>query len=71
MENNISKSEIYFKQIKEPKIGEIYFQFENGMGVPVMVLEGQFLADNGRLSNFWYWRNLHTGKKAVMVVFMN
>lgn len=63
MKNNIAKTEIYFKKVSEPKIGKIYYQFNNGIGFPVIVLEGQFFASNGRLSNYWYWRNLRTGKK--------
>lgn len=63
MANNISQSEIYFKRVTEPEIGKIYFQFEGSYGYPVMIIDGKYYADNGRLSNAWTWRNLHTGER--------
>lgn len=62
MSNEIIQSEIYFKKVTEPKIGGTYFYFDKGVGVPIIILEGAW-ERNGRLSNFWYWRNLKTGKK--------
>lgn len=60
---NFAQSEIYFQRVSEPKANEIYFQFENNQGIPVMIIEGQYCAANGRLSNYWSWRNLKTGSR--------
>lgn len=60
--DKILQSEIYFEKVSEPETGGIYFYFDKGMGVPVIILSGDW-ERNGRLSNFWYWRNLKTGKK--------
>lgn len=55
-------SEIYFESVENPKIGDIYFFFTEGIGVPVVILRGH-LWEKGRYSNFWEWRNLKTGNK--------
>lgn len=64
MIDGIIQSEIYFESVREPKIGGTYFYFDkkNGIGVPVIILDGAW-ERNGRLCNFWNWRNLLTGKK--------
>lgn len=60
----IALSEFYLKKVCEPEIGKIYFynNKEENDFVPVMVISGQW-ESNGRLSNFWKWRNVHTGEK--------
>lgn len=60
----IALSEFCLKKVCKPEIGKIYFcvdKEENAL-VPVMVISGQW-ESNGRLSNFWEWRNIHTGEK--------
>lgn len=60
----IASSEFYLKKVCEPEIGKIYFCNEEGRNalVPVMIISGQW-ESNERLSNFWEWRNIHTGEK--------
>lgn len=64
LSNKIIQSEIYFKKVQQTKVGGTYFYLDKieGMIVPVIILEGAW-ERNGRLSNFWYCRNLKTGKK--------
>ena len=60
----IALSEFCLKQVREPEVGKVYFcsDKDSQMMVPVMVLNGQF-ESNGRISNFWEWRNIHTGER--------
>jgi hypothetical protein len=61
------QSKFYLKQTAEPKVGSanIYYQkTENGCFDPVIVESGYFLDPQfGRVSNFWHWINLRTGKR--------
>lgn len=54
---------IYFRRVNEPERGKLYFQFQNNIGFPVLVIDGQYFAKNGRLSNSWSWINVNTCKK--------
>lgn len=56
-------SKIYLKSVSEPPQNEVVFVAEKNGIFPCIVLNGQYLAENGRLSNFWEWINLVTGKK--------
>lgn len=60
----VSISELCLRKIDEPEIGKVYFclEKETHILVPVMIISGQW-ESNGRLSNFWKWRNVHTGEK--------
>ncbi len=55
--------EFALKEVKEPPLNTIVFNFQNGIIFPCIVKSGQFYAENGRLSNFWYWINLLTCKE--------
>jgi hypothetical protein len=61
------ESKVYLQRVTEPKIGgKIYFQFIETTRTlePCIVESGEYLDSNfGRLSNFWYWMNLRTGKR--------
>jgi hypothetical protein len=61
------ESKVYLQRVIEPKIGgKIYFQFIETTRTldPCIVESGEYLDSNfGRLSNFWYWMNLRTGKR--------
>lgn len=60
----IALSEFCLKQVREPEVGKVYFCLDKGsqMMVPVAVINGQYEA-NGRISNFWEWRNIHAGER--------
>ena len=67
-EGEMTPSKVYFKKIAEPKIGsgKIYYQLNKKTNTfdPCIVESGQYLDSQfGRLSNFWYWINLRTGKR--------
>ena len=61
------ESKVYLQRVTEPKIGgKIYFQFIETTRTlePCIVESGQYLDSQfGRLSNFWCWMNLRTGKR--------
>jgi hypothetical protein len=61
------ESKVYLQRVTEPKIGgKIYFQFIETTRTlePCIVENGVYFDSNlGRLSNFWYWMNLRTGKR--------
>lgn len=61
MEFSVDKIE--FKMVHEPERWELYFQFQNNTGFLVLVIDGQYLVENGRLSNSWSWVNVNTCKK--------
>jgi hypothetical protein len=51
------------ERIIEPCIGDIvFYKNEQGIIETVEILEGAFFK-NGRVSNFWHWKNILTGKK--------
>lgn len=56
---------VYFKKIREPKIGNTYFQYDKDKNImfPCIVIDGQYYGLENRLSNFWTYKNLQTGKE--------
>lgn len=62
---NIPYSKLSIRHISEPEIGnKVYYicSDETGDIDPCIVESGQYLS-NGRLSNYWEWINLRTGKR--------
>ncbi len=55
----------YFKRVREPKVGEEYFQYDKDRNImfPCIVTDGQFYGKENRVSNFWYFKNLQTGEE--------
>lgn len=62
----MSKEELKeeFERVVEPEIGsEVYFKDGDNLTL-VKITNGEFWNYKyGRLSNFWYWTNLETGKE--------
>lgn len=54
----------YFKKVNEPKIGGEYFQYDKERNImfPCLITEGQYYGEGLRVSNFWYYKNLQTGR---------
>lgn len=55
--NNLPKD-----RILNPKKGSECILKKDGRDIPVKIIDGSFYR-NGRVSNFWDWINLETGKK--------
>lgn len=49
-------------RVTEPEKYEELFFFDDGQFIPVKIIDGAFFR-NGRVSNFWDFENLLTGKK--------
>ena len=45
-----------------PKRSKCLFKTDDGRFIPVRIKDGSFYID-GRVSNFWTWINLETGKE--------
>lgn len=50
------------EQTNDPPLNKVVYVKEDKVIYPCVILEGKFLS-NGRVSNFWSWRNLITGMK--------
>lgn len=65
-EESMVYTKIAIRQVQSPEIGnKIYYQknAETDCFEPCIVEDGQYFADNGRLSNAWTWLNLLTGER--------
>ncbi len=61
----MDNTNFYFKRVREPVIGKEYFQYDKDKNImfPCVVTDGQFYGKELRVSNFWYYKNLQTGKE--------
>lgn len=60
--SDINRALFCLKHTSDPPINEIVYVRQGDVLYPCIILDGQFLS-NGRVSNFWTWRNLITGEK--------
>jgi len=60
----MDNTNFYFKKVNEPKIDGEYFQYDKDRNImfPCVVTDGQYYGQHG-VSNFWYYKNLQTGKE--------